>query len=296
MDVKRIDQGLSVTGQLRPTDVSEAARLGFRSIICNRPDGEGADQPGFAEIERAATEAGLDTRYLPVVSGAVTDADAEAFGVTLRALPGPVLAYCGTGTRSTTLWSLNEGRRGRPLSAILSTAKAAGYDMNGGVQRIASGGCVPTDGAEASHTVVIVGGGAGGIAVAASLRSRKPDLDIAIIEPADVHYYQPGWTMVGGGVFEPATTARTMASLIPDGVRWIKAAVAAFEPERKAVILEGCRVVTYDRLIVASGLTLNWRGIEGLSETLGRNGVTSNYRYDLAPYTWELVQGLWPAS
>lgn len=292
MDVKRIDQGLSVTGQLRPTDLSEAARLGFGSIICNRPDGEGADQPGFAEIEQAATEAGLDARYLPVVSGAVTDADAEAFGVALRAMPGPVLAYCRTGTRSTTLWSLDEGRRGRPLSAILSTAKAAGYDMNGVARRIASGGRVPTDGAEASHTVVIVGGGAGGIAVAASLRSRKPDLDIAIIEPADVHYYQPGWTMVGGGVFEPATTARTMASLIPDGVRWIKAAVAAFEPERKAVILEGCRVVTYDRLIVASGLTLNWGGIEGLGETLGRNGVTSNYRYDLAPYTWELVQGL----
>jgi sulfide:quinone oxidoreductase len=98
--------------------------------------------------------------------------------------------------------------------------------------------------------------------------------------------------MVGGGIFDPATTAKTMASPIPAGVRWIKAAVAAFEPQKNAVILEGCRLVTYRALVVAAGLKLNWAGIEGLSETLGRNGVTSNYRYDLAPYTWELVQSL----
>jgi sulfide:quinone oxidoreductase len=83
-----------------------------------------------------------------------------------------------------------------------------------------------------------------------------------------------------------------MASLIPRGVSWIKAAVAAFEPENNALILDGCRVVRYNRLIVAPGLKLDWDAIEGLPETLGRNGVTSNYRYDLAPYTWELVKGL----
>jgi len=83
-----------------------------------------------------------------------------------------------------------------------------------------------------------------------------------------------------------------VASLIPDNVKWIKSAVAAFEPEKNTVILEGCRVVQYDRLIVCAGLKLDWNAIEGLEETLGKNGVTSNYRYDLAPYTWELVQGL----
>jgi sulfide:quinone oxidoreductase len=80
--------------------------------------------------------------------------------------------------------------------------------------------------------------------------------------------------------------------LIPSGVRWIKAAVAAFEPDKNVVILDGCRVVKYGQLVVTPGLKLNWAGIEGLTETLGRNGVTSNYRYDLAPYTWELVKGL----
>jgi sulfide:quinone oxidoreductase len=95
--------------------------------------------------------------------------------------------------------------------------------------------------------------------------------------------------MVGGGIFDAQTTAKTMGSLIPKGVHWIKAAVAAFEPESNAVVLDGCGVVKYDRLVVCPGLKLDWGKVEGLEETLGRNGVTSNYRYDLAPYTWQLV-------
>ncbi len=83
-----------------------------------------------------------------------------------------------------------------------------------------------------------------------------------------------------------------MGSLIPQGVHWIKSAVAAFEPKDNAVVLDGCRVVKYDRLIVCPGLKLDWNAVDGLVETLGKNGVTSNYRYDLAPYTWELVRGL----
>ncbi len=146
--------------------------------------------------------------------------------------------------------------------------------------------------ADVSHMVVIVGGGAAGIAVAASLRTRDPSLDVAIIDPAETHFYQPGWTMVGGGVFRPETTARPMASLIPSGVRWIRAAVAGFDPAANRVVLEGCPPVRYETLIVCPGLKLDWQGIEGLEDTLGYNGVTSNYRYDLAPYTWQLVSGL----
>jgi sulfide:quinone oxidoreductase len=292
MTPKTIDQTLSVSEQIKPDDIAAIAAAGFKSIICNRPDGEGADQPAFAEIEAAAKPAGLTAVYQPIVSGKVGDEDAAVFGKLMANLPKPIFAYCRTGTRSTTLWSLSEGARGRALPDILATSNGAGYDMTGVIRRIANGGKTPTDVAEATHAVVIIGGGAAGIAVASSLKARKPDLDIALIDPADIHYYQPGWTMVGGGIFDPATTAKTMASLIPDGVRWIKAAVAAFEPDKKAIILDGCRVVKYRSLVVVPGLKLNWAGIEGLSETLGRNGVTSNYRYDLAPYTWELVQGL----
>ena len=140
--------------------------------------------------------------------------------------------------------------------------------------------------------IVIVGAGAGGIATAASLLKRKPDLDIALIDKAEKHYYQPGWTMVGGGIFDPQVTERSMASLIPRGTQWIRAAVTAFDPDNNQVELDDGRRISYDRLIVTPGLKLNWEGIEGLVETLGQNGVTSNYRFDLAPYTWKLVQQL----
>ena len=291
MDIRRITEGLSVGPQITPADVPALKEAGFRSIIDNRPDAEGPDQPGHEEMRAAAEKAGLEFRYLPVTPGMVTDETAEAFGKALGELPGPVMAYCRTGTRSATLWSLAEAAR-RPLPEILGATKAAGYDMNGVARRIANGGKTPTDTADAKFDVVIVGAGAGGISVAASLRSRKPGLEIALIDPADIHYYQPGWTMVGGGIFDAQSTAKTMGRLIPRGVHWIKSAVAAFEPKDNAVVLDGCRVVKYDRLVVCPGLKLDWARVEGLEETLGRNGVTSNYRYDLAPYTWELVQGM----
>jgi len=292
MNLHKLTASLSVAPQIAPTDIAGLAQRGFRAVICNRPDGEAPDQPGYTEIARACQEAGLEFAYLPVDSGKVRDEEAARFGELMLHLPGPVLAFCRTGTRSCTLWALSQAAHGQPVPEILSTAQQAGYDMRGVARRIANGGRVPTAEAEVSHDVVVIGGGAAGIAVAASLLARKPDLDVAIIDPADIHYYQPGWTMVGGGVFHPHVTARTMAALIPAGAKWIKAAVAAFEPENNVVILDGCRVVRYRKLVVAPGLKLNWHGIPGLVETLGRNGVTSNYRYDLAPYTWQLVSTL----
>jgi sulfide:quinone oxidoreductase len=291
MDVRTLTAELSVAPQLTLDDLPDLARAGFRALICNRPDGEGADQPGYAEIERLAGELGLQTRYLPAESGKVTDAQGAAFGALMAELPKPVLAYCRTGMRSTTLWALASAGA-LPLPQIIERASAAGYDLKGVVRRIVNGGKTPVEVADASHQVLIVGGGAAGVSVAASLLARAPGLDIAIIDPADIHYYQPGWTLVGGGVFEASTTARTMASVLPRGVHWIKAAVAAFEPERNAVILDGCRVVSYEQLVVCPGIKLDWNAIDGLADTLGRHGVTSNYRYDLAPYTWHLVQQL----
>lgn len=143
-----------------------------------------------------------------------------------------------------------------------------------------------------SHKVVIVGGGAAGIATAASLLKRRSSLDIAIIEPADTHAYQPGWTMVGGGIFEPEVTRRTMASVMPKAVTWIKQAAKSFQPDSNEVTLEDGSTVRYEALVVAPGIRLAWDKIDGLEDALGKNGITSNYRYDLAPYTWELVQKL----
>ena len=142
------------------------------------------------------------------------------------------------------------------------------------------------------HQVLIVGAGAAGIATASSLIKRDPSLEITLIDPSAIHYYQPGWTMVGAGVFDAPSTARNTADLLPSGVRWIQSRVTGFAPEQRQVMLEDGRALSYQQLVVCPGLTLDWGAIEGLEETLGRNGVTSNYRYDLAPYTWKLVQSL----
>lgn len=131
MSPKSITPTLSVSEQIQPQAIAALAAAGFKAIICNRPDGEGADQPSFPEIEAAAQAAGMQAAYLPVVSGKVDAADAQAFGLLMDRLPKPILAYCRTGTRSATLWSLSEAGRGRPLTEIISAAKSAGYDMAG---------------------------------------------------------------------------------------------------------------------------------------------------------------------
>ena len=142
------------------------------------------------------------------------------------------------------------------------------------------------------YDVVIVGGGAAGIATASSILRRASHLSVAIVEPADTHYYQPGWTMVGAGVFSSHSTSRAMASVMPKAANWIKAAVNILDPSNNALELSNGTNITYGRLVVCPGLKLNWSGVEGLEAALGHNGVTSNYSYKTAPYTWELVQNL----
>lgn len=140
--------------------------------------------------------------------------------------------------------------------------------------------------------IVIIGGGAAGGGVAASLLKRDKHLNIAIIEPATKHYYQPAWTLVGAGEFDIAKTERNMADCIPKGATWLQAAATGFEPENNLVQTDKLGTIAYQQLIVAAGLKIDWHAIKGLIETLGINGVTSNYRFDLAPYTWQLVQNL----
>ncbi|KVP69830.1 bifunctional protein tyrosine phosphatase family protein/NAD(P)/FAD-dependent oxidoreductase [Burkholderia ubonensis] len=289
MNIRKLTDTLSVSPQITAADLPALSAAGFRAIVCNRPDGEGPDQPTVAEIRAAAAPLGIAVHDLPVDSGKVTDDQAARFGALIASLAAPVLAYCRTGTRSATLWALSQAGL-RPLDDIVATAAAAGYDLAGIAPRVAARGQRAAQAVDASHDIVIVGAGAAGLAVASSLLARDRSLDIVVIDPADVHYYQPGWTMVGAGVFRPETTARRMSDVLPRGVRWIQAAVAGFEPDAHAVVLDGCRRIGYRRLVVCPGLKLDWHAIDGLADTLGRNGVTSNYRYDLAPYTWQLVR------
>lgn len=140
------------------------------------------------------------------------------------------------------------------------------------------------------YTVLVVGGGTGGISVAARLKRLRPALNIGLIEPSEYHYYQPAWTLVGGGCYEAQNTRRRTRDCVPAGVDLIGDRVEAFEPEQHRVVLQSGARIGYSFLVVAAGIQLDWNAIAGLNETLGQNGVTSNYRYDLAPYTWQCIR------
>lgn len=141
------------------------------------------------------------------------------------------------------------------------------------------------------HQIVIVGGGSAGISVAARLaRHHLTNSDIAIIEPATQHYYQPLWTLVGGGAASREQSVRSESSVIPRNVKWIKDAVASFEPEHNFLLTREGQKVTYDYLIVAAGIQINWEKIPGLKESLGKNQVCSNYSFEHVQYTWETLQ------
>lgn len=313
MKKQKISPYLSVSDQITPTEISLLKAEGYKTIINNRPDGEEDGQPTSKDIQALAAEMGLDYVHLPVIPGKITSDAIQAFAKAMAEKQGPVLAYCRTGTRAITLWALSEAGH-LSTEAIIQTASEANYDLSSlkdklnslsmhgqnqqpsqtQTQALDNDTNVPQLSSAPSHIydVVIVGGGAGGLAAAASLHKRDKALDIAVIEPKEEHYYQPGWTLVGGGVFSRNQTKRSMASVMPSYVKWIKSAVAAFAPSDNKVITEGGEAVAYKALVVAPGLKLNWAAIDGLEETLGKNGVTSNYRFDLASYTWELVKGL----
>ena len=146
------------------------------------------------------------------------------------------------------------------------------------------------------HRVLIVGGGTAGITVAAILRRRARDLDIAVVEPEQEHYYQPSFTLIGAGVYPLAKTHRPEASLIPPGVIWIRGAAKSFEPEKNSVRLHNGDALTYEYLVVCTGVRLDWDKVIGLAETLGTNGVCSNYSPTSVNYTWECVQKLKPGD
>jgi len=298
MIIKQVSSTFSVSDQLMPDDVDALAAAGVRTLVCNRPDGEAAGQPTFAAVSERAAQLGISMRYLPVVHDTINSEDVRKFTVDLQtAGANPVHAWCRSGLRSITLWSLSQLQQGGDADALVTQANTLGFDFAGFKQKFADVIAELNDSLlklplERHCPLLIIGAGAAGIALAASLLRREGTLKITLVDPADTHYYQPGFTLVGAGEFNASEVKRPMGRLIPRGVTWLQTAVTHFLPQRNEVVLSNGTRIGYDRLCVCPGLKLNWAAIPGLIDTLGKNGVTSNYRHDLAPYTWQLVQQL----
>ncbi|HBN15270.1 MAG: TIGR01244 family phosphatase [Gammaproteobacteria bacterium] len=131
MKAKQVTDEFAVAEQLTADDVDMMAAAGFKTIICNRPDGEAAGQPLRAEIQAVAEDHGMQFRYIPVVSGELSLEDVAAFSEALDNAPRPVLAYCRSGTRSIQLWGLASGLKGMAPEAVVSHGAEAGYDLRG---------------------------------------------------------------------------------------------------------------------------------------------------------------------
>ncbi|QGX97007.1 TIGR01244 family phosphatase [Roseovarius faecimaris] len=130
MDLRPLSPDFAVSPQIMPEDVAAIAEAGFKSIMCNRPDGEEWGQPDVAAISEAAEKAGLELRWVPIISGMVGRDEVQAFDAAMQELPAPVLAYCRTGTRCTMMWTIVQHGR-MPDADILKATSGAGYDMAG---------------------------------------------------------------------------------------------------------------------------------------------------------------------
>ncbi len=141
------------------------------------------------------------------------------------------------------------------------------------------------------HSIVIIGGGAAGAGMAHRLVDQLKCPDVAVIEPAEVHYYQPMWTLVGAGIVNKETTRRRMSDLLPRQATWIRDRVVSVDPDSQMVETAAGEKIGYDWLIVAAGLKLDWEKVEGLSKDLvGQHGICSNYSYETVNHTWEMIR------
>ena len=141
---------------------------------------------------------------------------------------------------------------------------------------------------ESHYQVLIIGGGTAGIMTAAQILKKKQSISIAIIEPADTHYYQPAWTLVGAGTYDFKKTGKPMKDVMPQGIKWIKDLATFFKPEKNTVKTKASGALTYDYLVVSPGLVMEPSLIEGLTEALDKGVVCSNYTDP--NHTWDVIK------
>jgi sulfide:quinone oxidoreductase len=142
------------------------------------------------------------------------------------------------------------------------------------------------------QSLLIIGGGAAGVSVANNMRRQHADIKITLVEPSEKHYYQPGFTIIGGGAYTLKQATKNEKDLLHPSVTWVKDYAESFQPDANTVTLRSGEKINYDYLVVCPGLQLDWDKIKGLKDTLGKNNVCSNYSPDYVEYTWECIRNL----
>lgn len=149
-----------------------------------------------------------------------------------------------------------------------------------------------TSAAPSSYKLVVIGGGAGGLAVSSTLSEKLGNKEVAVIEPSSLHYQQPLFTFVGGGLKDMKETVRPTDEVISPSAQWVKQAAAEVDPENNTVTLADGSKVSYEYLVVAAGIELNFAGVKGLDAAIGKNGVASNYSPQYVQNTYEFLQNV----
>ncbi|NWZ43316.1 SQOR protein, partial [Brachypodius atriceps] len=176
--------------------------------------------------------------------------------------------------------------------AFCSGLRSCVWLLKPGMQRMSSFGlhtatrCAAKD----YYEVLVLGGGTGGIAMSARMKRKVGAGNVAVVEPSKTHYYQPLWTLVGGGAKQLAASARPMQSVIPTGVEWIKSEVIALDPDKNCVWLDNGTKVSYKYLIIALGISLHYDKIKGLPEGFNHPKIGSNYSAQTVEKTWKALQ------
>ncbi|MED6290633.1 hypothetical protein CHARACLAT_015150, partial [Characodon lateralis] len=144
--------------------------------------------------------------------------------------------------------------------------------------------------AKQHYKMLVLGGGSGGICMSARMKRMFGAENVAVVEPSEVHYYQPIWTLVGAGAKTVASSARPTASVMPSGVKWVKSKVQEINPDTNTVLIDDGTEISYEYLIVALGLQLHYEKIKGLPEAFEHPKIGSNYSVTTVEKTWKALQ------
>lgn len=174
-----------------------------------------------------------------------------------------------------------------PLMAAVAGPRTLLSSVWPGPRQLHTGVCLA---ARNYYEMLVLGGGSGGIAMAARMKNKVGADKVAIIEPSERHFYQPIWTLVGAGAKKLSSSGRPTSSVIPSGVEWIKDRVVELNPDKNCVRTGSGKEIAYKYLIIALGIQLDYEKIKGLPEGFDHPKIGSNYSVKTVEKTWKALQ------